>query len=143
MATERIQRLGPQPAVGDLYQEDGQTRDVKVVTDPSKVTLGMVVLPLPGYDVKYPSNEIGELYRSMLAADGVEIKKDGVPEATARGAYRNLVAPANNLAVSFLDTGEDGSVGNARFSFELQSGSYATMLLRELMCSTMGRVSKE
>ena len=139
MATERIKRLGPQPAVGDLYQEDGQTREVKVVTDPSKVTLGMIVLPLPGYDVEYPSNEIGELYRTMLAADGVEFKKDAVPEATARGAYRNLVAPANNLAVSFLDTREDGAVGNARFSFELQSGSYATMLLRELMCTTMGR----
>ena len=75
MATERIKRLGPQPAVGDLYQEDGQTREVKVVTDPSKVTLGMIVLPLPGYDVEYPSNEIGELYRTILAADGVEFKK--------------------------------------------------------------------
>ena len=139
MASERIKRLGPQPAVGDLYQEDGQTRDVKVVTDPTKVTLGMIVLPLPGYDVEYPTNEIGNLYRSTLAADGVEFKKDAVPEATARGAYRNLVAPANNLAVSFVDTKEDGTVGNALFTFELQSGSYATMLLRELMFTTMRR----
>ena len=53
--------------------------------------------------------------------------------------YRNLVAPANNLAVSFVDTKEDGTVGNALFSFELQSGSYATMLLRELMFTTMSR----
>ena len=139
MATERIKRLGPQPVVGDLYQEDGQSRDVKVVTDPSKVTLGMIVLPLPGYDVEYPTNQIGDLYRSMLATDGVEFKKDAVPEATARGAYRNLVAPANNLEVTFLDTRENESVGNARFTFELQSGSYATMLLRELMCTTMSR----
>jgi tRNA pseudouridine13 synthase len=139
MASERIKRLGPQPAVGDLYQEDGQTREVKVVTDPTKVTLGMIVLPLPGYDVEYPTNEIGDLYRSTLKADGVEFKKDAVPEATAKGAYRNLVAPANNLAVSFVDTNDDGTVGNALFTFELQAGSYATMLLRELMCTTMSR----
>ena len=143
MATERIRRFGTQPIVGDLYQEDdGQQRDVKVVTNPSedKVELNQVVLPLPGYGVQYPCNEIGDLLKKMLKDDGIDFKKDAVPEATARGAYRHLVAPAGSLAVEFLETnGDDGSVGNAKFTFDLPSGSYATMLLREVMITTLAR----
>mmetsp|Transcript_8104 Transcript_8104/g.16917 ORF Transcript_8104/g.16917 Transcript_8104/m.16917 type:complete len:288 (-) Transcript_8104:151-1014(-) len=143
MATERIKRFGTQPVVGDLYQEDdGKQREVKVVTNPAedKVELSQVVLPLPGFGVQYPCNEIGDLLKKMLMDDGVEFKKDAVPEATARGAYRHLVAPAGSLAVELLDTNDDdGSVGNAKFTFDLPSGSYATMLLREVMGTTLAR----
>lgn len=31
-----------------------------------------VVLPLPGYDVRYPENESGSWYKELLAADGME-----------------------------------------------------------------------
>ena len=75
--------------MGDLCQEDdGQKREVKVVANPSEVDVGLhqVVLPLPGHDIQYPHNEIGELYLKMLQDDGIELKKDAVPEATARGA---------------------------------------------------------
>jgi tRNA pseudouridine13 synthase len=31
-----------------------------------------VVLPLPGYDIRYPENDSGTWYKELLAADGME-----------------------------------------------------------------------
>lgn len=36
-----------------------------------KYTITDVVLPLPGFDVLYPSNEIGKWYTDILAKDGL------------------------------------------------------------------------
>ena len=51
----------------------------KAFTEPAIVTeenidtytIHDVVLPLAGYDVQYPQNDIGELYKTWLAEDGL------------------------------------------------------------------------
>lgn len=50
---------------------------VKVLTeeDVSQYTIYDVVLPLPGYSVAYPAGTIGDLYKKMLEADGLDINK--------------------------------------------------------------------
>ena len=35
-------------------------------------TIRDVVMPLPGWNIEYPSGEIGELYRKILMADGLD-----------------------------------------------------------------------
>lgn len=47
---------------------------VKILTeqDKDKYTIHDVVLPLPGYAVTYPGGELGEMYRRMMAADGLD-----------------------------------------------------------------------
>ena len=190
MATERLERYGPVPVAGDLCycsagegevgkeevgKEDGgrgglrrhrrRRREVRIVTDPASTDLGSIVLPLPGYGVRYPTNSIGELYRRTLEEDGVEfVRRTGTgtgtgsgsgsgsgsgtgtalpPERTARGSYRTLIARAGGLRLDVIGGsggGDDGGrVRDARLSFDLPSGSYATMLLREVMVSTMAR----
>ena len=111
---------------------------------------------LPGYNIQYPANEIGELYKKFLADDGIEMSKDDIPEATAKGSYRKLIQRAANLKWEAVPETEDESlqkgsplesedsvVTAARLTFELESGCYATMMLRELLVSSMARDSKK
>lgn len=144
--------------VGDLYYEKESDVDnndddedsllVKVVTDPTNITMSQIVLPLPGYNIQYPQNEIGEFYKTVLDSDGVDlVTKSKHPESTARGSYRKLVQKADNLTWSIVtrddESGataqQDPTVDTACFTFELESGCYATMMLRELMLTTIAR----
>jgi tRNA(Glu) U13 pseudouridine synthase TruD len=156
IATERIQRWGLKPVIGDLYYEqesdvnndvDEDIHLVKVVKDPTDINMSQIVLPLPGYNIQYPQNEIGELYKTILHDDGIDlVTKSKYPESTAKGSYRKLIQRANNLTWSIVarddepgTTQDDPAVDIARFTFELESGCYATMMLRELMVTTMSR----
>ena len=49
-----------------------------------------VVLPLPGYDVVYPDNELKEQYRQIMANDGLDIDnmRRKVRDYSLSGAYR-------------------------------------------------------
>ena len=143
MASERILKLGKAPVLGDLYL-DSETSEVKVIeSDPLEVPMSQIVLPLPGYNVMYPTNIIGDQYRKTLKLDGVSFTKHAVDEATAKGSYRKLVViPDSFKWEQVLDSKsqhEQNSISDAKFSFSLPSGSYATMCLRELMSTTMAR----
>ena len=95
----------------------------------------------------YPTNCIGDVYKEILGADGITSLTDrgSAPvEATEKGSYRHLIAEPGNLSwgvesVAGSAVEEDPVVETIRLSFELGSGSYATMLLRELMMTTMSR----
>lgn len=43
--------------------------------DLDKYTLADVVLPLPGYDIKYPEGPLFERYVEIMAADGLDPSK--------------------------------------------------------------------
>ena len=155
IATERIKLWGVRPAFGDLYfdkatdAEDGGFEDlhVKVVNDPTSIHISQIVLPLPGYNIQYPQNEIGQLYTEVLHGDGVRLSKWNIPESTEKGSYRKLVQQANNLMWSPIseqdkgehDVSEDPAADIARFTFELESGCYAKMMLQELMITNISR----
>ena len=141
MATERLQRLGTRVVKGDLVQgKDGSV--ISVANDLSNWTIYNVVLPLPGYGVTFPTNVIGELYAQLLEHDGIRLTKDSLSDATSRGSYRKVVAIVSNIKLEpiQLDTGRK-HVSSAKISFDLPKGSYATMLLRELMLTTIDRLS--
>ena len=142
MASARLLRLGSNgPVIGDLFMDHGATgiSDVQVVSSEnlSSVSLDQVVLPLPGFGIKYPENEIGDAYKLLLEKDNISLDKKGPDEGTAKGAYRHLIARAENMNLTFPD---DGKVASSfTVSFDLPAGSYATMLLRELMVKTVVR----
>ena len=141
-ATERIIRLGTKVAVGDLYMDD-ETKEVHFVQgDTSQIRLSQIVLPLPGYNIIYPKNEIGNVYREILEKDKIDFHKNkSVPEATAKGTYRHLIVYPNELKWESTEESDQSSgiIEAAKLSFSLPSGSYATMLMRELMCTTLSR----
>ena len=53
-------------------------------------TIHDVVLPLPGYDVVYPDNDMKDHYRQIVADDGLDISnmRRKVKDYALSGAYR-------------------------------------------------------
>lgn len=130
VASARIQRHGTVAVKGDLYQEDGSD-EVKVVeTNENDVPFSQVVLPLPGYNIQYPENDIGELYNGLLEKDLVKFEKTAPTESRAKGSYRKLIVRPLEVASEFVESDA------IRLSFQLPKGCYATMCLRELMFTT-------
>jgi TruD family tRNA pseudouridine synthase len=139
-ASKRIRLYGNEPVVGDLYFDcSDEARDsVKVVKDNNDlqgVSIVNVVLPLPGHNVQYPENEIGQFYKEQLEQDGILFEKNAVPESTAKGSYRKVIVFPKAMSIERDSKVEDC----AKLSFELPKGCYATMLLREMMITTLSR----
>ena len=144
-ATERIKLYGAKAVKGDLYFEDdceGQNEVKVVVSDneESTVRLSQVVLPLPGYKMQYPENEIGQVYQKLLQRDDVSFDQNAPAEATAKGSYRRLITFPENLEVSFDALDETAQTSSfLKLKFDLPKGCYATVLMRELFLSTATR----
>ena len=133
-ASLRMKLYGTKAVKGDLYQDD-VSGEVKIVgSEADSVKLSQIILPLPGHSVVYPENEVGTLYKGLLAKDRIAFDQSGPPESQTKGTYRRLVIQPAKLNVEIL---EDKDA--ARLTFQLPKGCYATMFLRELMLSTCTR----
>ncbi|XP_016992499.2 pseudouridylate synthase 7 homolog [Drosophila takahashii] len=122
--------------------------------------LSDVVLPLPGHDITYPSNECGVWYDEMLAEVGLSSDQLKHKEKTyaLAGAYRKMIISSSDLKWNFrlYNTPEDTLIASdwellknipvtpepaeaeAKFlalllEFSLPTAAYATMFLRELL----------
>ena len=120
-----------------------------------------LVLPVPGYKVKFPENDIGDVYQDLLKKDGISMESSPhkVKEFSIRsmpGAYRHVLCRPDDLEYTVLSYGnkdtdlsrtdldeikgtaplelptEGGKYLALRLAFSLPSSTYATMLIREL-----------
>jgi len=125
-----------------------------------KYKLCDVVLPLPGHDITYPSNECGAWYEEMLAEVGLSSDQLKHKEKTyaLAGAYRKMIISSSDLKWSFrmYNTPEDTLIASdwellknipvapepaeaeanymaLLLEFSLPTAAYATMFLRELL----------
>lgn len=146
MTTERIQLYGNHIVVGDLVLVEKSSNKPIIATstdllDESKKEvfhMTNVVLPMPGYDTIYPNNRIGILYQEFLRKENVQFDKNALhDEAKARGSYRRVIAQVDQLVYERLPS--DLPLVDIQLKFNLPKGSYATMLLRELMLKTVAR----
>ncbi|XP_030385286.1 pseudouridylate synthase 7 homolog [Scaptodrosophila lebanonensis] len=119
-----------------------------------------VVLPLPGYDITYPSNECSTWYEEMLAEAGLssDLLRHKDKTYALGGAYRKLLIQPSDLKWEFrrYGTPEDTLIASdweqlnhipvspvpaepetkytaLLLEFSLPTAAYATMLLRELL----------
>jgi len=143
---------------------------VKVLeeADIPNYTMHDVVLPLPGYSVSYPGGDLGKMYREMMKADGLDADSMFRPqrEFSLGGAYRKILTKPNNTTWEVLhysdsnyplmQADEDTLLGmtlpppeeNAdktaiKVSFDLDTSSYATMALREILKSETSNVHQK
>jgi len=96
-----------------------------------------IAIPLVGFK-QHPSQGVqGEIEKQILEEEGItteNFKIKAMPEISARGELRTVITPLNNFS---LDKVSEDSVHpskrKAELSFMLYRGSYATIILRELM----------
>jgi tRNA pseudouridine13 synthase len=150
MATERMRLYGPVVVIGDLLFPEGCSSGKPTIANANDVgskSILNVVLPMPGYEILYPTNVIGQLYKDFLEQEKVQFDKNALhDESTARGSYRRLISYVENFTFAVIpstSTTQDPDVVDVKFTFDLSKGSYATMLLRELMLKTVARDSIE
>ncbi|XP_037090775.1 pseudouridylate synthase 7 homolog [Pollicipes pollicipes] len=138
----------------------GGPPDVRALTEAelAQHTIHELVLPLPGWAVRYPDNETADWYRELLEADGVDLSRehcDSLRQYSLAGAYRRVLArpdvgrwriaryadPAVDLVASDVDAlmgrtpPADDPSGPYRallLQFTLPASCYATMALREI-----------
>ncbi|MCW4045482.1 MAG: tRNA pseudouridine(13) synthase TruD [Candidatus Bathyarchaeota archaeon] len=96
-----------------------------------------VALPLVGVKQRFSQGVMGEKQRRILEAEGVKaenFKIDALPELSGRGELRAVVAPVRNFRILDIVQATDKSREcRVAVDFMLLRGSYATVLLRELM----------
>jgi len=131
--------------------ERGRRDHVHVVSEAEAAACSFkatrVVLPLPGANAQYPQDELGAVYRSLLAHDGVD-PYEAVLELAATSAqdcdnqvlllgdYRPLLLRPRRLEWTLLRgaaSQQDGGALDMLISFDLRPGAYATMALREII----------
>lgn len=95
-----------------------------------------LALPLVGVKQKLSQGKNGELQMQILEEEGVELKDfevDVLPEANAKGELRAVVSPVKFFRVQVSDDVTAVKKRQANLEFMLLRGSYATVLLREIM----------
>jgi tRNA pseudouridine13 synthase len=96
-----------------------------------------VALPLIGMKQRLSQGAMGQIERRILEEEGVRTENfrvNAIPEMSRRGGLRAVLAPVQGFklhGVSAVDSNEREH--QADLSFMLPRGSYATVLLREIM----------
>jgi tRNA pseudouridine13 synthase len=98
---------------------------------------GKPTAPLFGFECRLAGGKPGEIEETILREEGISLKDfriKEIPELSSRGARRGIVLQPRGLRlISVADDDFFPGKRLARLSFELEKGSYATTLLREIM----------
>jgi tRNA pseudouridine13 synthase len=96
-----------------------------------------VALPLVGYKQGLSQGVMGEIEKRILEAESVtaiNFEVEAVPEMSGRGELRAIVSPVKGFKAQHItSTVEDSTEHEVELGFTLLRGSYATMVLREIM----------
>jgi tRNA pseudouridine13 synthase len=96
IVSKRLKIYGTEILIGDLYINDiNNDNNIFYVTEINRnnIKLEQIVLPLPGYDIKYPLNDIHLWYRDLLNEDGINIDqmKYHIKDYSLPGNYRQFI----------------------------------------------------
>uniref|UniRef100_A0A8D3A302 Pseudouridylate synthase 7 homolog n=1 Tax=Scophthalmus maximus TaxID=52904 RepID=A0A8D3A302_SCOMX len=155
MVSRRIEAFGLKAVEGDL-----ELRGTHVLTaeEAESRSIHDIVMPLPGYDVIYPTHHVGEGYRELLTADGLDLDnmRHKVKDYSLAGAYRRVIIRPSDVSWSVIQYDDprislvhsdfeilekkaapvfnkEGKHRALRMEFSLPPSTYATMAIREVL----------
>ncbi|XP_030630384.1 pseudouridylate synthase 7 homolog isoform X1 [Chanos chanos] len=157
MVSRRVEVFGLKAVEGDLVLRGG-TAHVLSSDEVENHSIHDVVMPLPGYDVIYPTHEIGKGYRGMLSADNLDIDnmRHKVRDYSLAGAYRRILIRPQDVSWELIHYDDprvplvhtdveklegkpapvylkEGKYRALRMEFSLPPSTYATMAIREVL----------
>ncbi|XP_062317040.1 pseudouridylate synthase 7 homolog [Osmerus eperlanus] len=157
MVSRRIEAFGLKAVEGDLVLRGG-TASALSAEEAEQHSIHDIVMPLPGFDVIYPTHHVGKGYREMLAADELDIDnmRHKVRDYSLAGAYRRVIIRPSDVhweviryddpRISLVHTdveklekkpapvfNTEGKYRALRMDFSLPSSTYATMAIREVL----------
>ncbi|XP_069048726.1 pseudouridylate synthase 7 homolog [Lepisosteus oculatus] len=157
MVSRRIEAFGLEAVPGDLVLRGGTAVPLSQ-EEAASHTIHDVVMPLPGFDVIYPAHHIGDGYREMLSADGLDIDnmRHKIRDYSLSGAYRRILLRPQDVrweVISYDDPRiplvhtdveklegkpppvfpKEGQYRALRMEFSLPPSTYATMAIREVL----------
>lgn len=96
-----------------------------------------LALPMVGFKHKLSQGVQGEIAKEILEEEGVTLenfKVKSIPELSLKGGIRSAVTPLNSFRVDEISRDEvDHRKWKMKLMFMLHRGSYASVLLREIM----------
>jgi tRNA pseudouridine13 synthase len=120
------------------------TRMVEVVTIENVVEVNeqikagkkRVALPIVGLKNKLSQGIMGQMEKEVLEKEEIKkenLKINAIPGIYVRGGLRTTITPIRDFKMLSVSTNAEGESFQVNLSFMLLRGSYATVLLREIM----------
>jgi len=96
-----------------------------------------LALPLIGFRQRLSQGQQGEIEKQILEQEDIrpeDFRIQAIPETSSKGELRTATTPISGLTLETTSASQhDTSESKATLSFILQRGSYATVVLREIM----------
>lgn len=95
-----------------------------------------VALPLVGFGQRLSDGEMGRIEAEILEQEGVKpacFRVCDLPRISGKGELRAVVSPVRGFKIEDFSNHNESPALRVKLGFTLLRGSYATMLLRELM----------
>jgi tRNA pseudouridine13 synthase len=95
-----------------------------------------VAVPMVGAKQKLSQGTMGEIEKQILEAEGIRAENfrvEAMPDISERGGLRTAISPIHTFKLNEVSSDTDSAKQQADVGFMLLKGSYATMLLREIM----------
>jgi tRNA pseudouridine13 synthase len=129
-----VERLGlPMNKTGKLVEAETRTE----INESIKAGKMRVALPLVGFGQRLSEGEMGQIESHILEEEYVKresFRVQELPRISGKGELRPVVSPVRDFNLENISHDEENEAEKkVKVSFMLLRGSYATMLLRELM----------
>ncbi len=109
---------------------------LSVINEQVKAGKMRVAIPMVGVKQKLSQGVMGEIEKEVLEEEKINLGNLQVNELSSiggKGGLRTATAPIKDFKIQNISENTDGKGAQARLSFMLLRGCYATVLLREVM----------